>query len=323
MKNKRILCLILALITLFSFVSCRSELKKLPDYDDLTLSSLDDTKACTPLLYKATDGKGAVLYLFGSIHIGDKRTQSMPDYIMDAYNASSYICVEADIVAYEKDLNEQIKDLQKMRCETGKTIKDYLGKELYEDTRKMLQSRKLYNAAYDMYLPALWTSLVDEAIRSYTELESDYGVDRYFINKASADGKGIKEIESVDFQNDLMLGFSAELYRLMIADSVYYPEESVNSLNAMYEIWLGGDEAEIEEMLRLDYTGLSDEERIMCEDYNKKMLTDRNVGMADKAEQYLAEGGTGFFVVGAAHIVGEGAIVELLRDRGCTVEIVR
>jgi len=45
--------------------------------------------------------------------------------------------------------------------------------------------------------------------------------------------------------------------------------------------------------------------------------------MADRAEEYLAEGGTGFYVVGAAHIVGEGALVELLRDRGYTVEKVK
>ena len=42
--------------------------------------------------------------------------------------------------------------------------------------------------------------------------------------------------------------------------------------------------------------------------------------MADTAEDYLARGGTGFFVVGAAHIIGEGACAELLAQRGYSVE---
>ena len=41
------------------------------------------------------------------------------------------------------------------------------------------------------------------------------------------------------------------------------------------------------------------------------MLDDRNLGMADKAMEYLAGGNTVFLAVGVAHMVG---------DAGCTVE---
>ena len=85
-----------------------------------------DGGGCTPLMYKVSDGKGATLYLLGSIHIGDKRTRNMPDYVMDAYSSSSYLCVEANIVAYEKDLEAQMRDLKTMECAKGKSIKEYL-----------------------------------------------------------------------------------------------------------------------------------------------------------------------------------------------------
>lgn len=320
---KRFICVFLAVLTVFFCVSCGKDERGLPDYDNLSFEAVDKSVGCTPLLYKVTGGKGGVLYLLGSIHVGDERTQTMPDYIMDAYNGSDYICVEADIVAYEQDIMKLMADLQLMLCEKNKTIRDHLDPQLYADMKKFLQSTGKYNASYELYRPTLWSSLVDEAIRSYTELETEYGVDRYFINKANEDGKEIIEVESVDFQNNLMLGFSDELYSLLIAESVYYPEEGVNGLNSMYEIWLGGDEAELEEMLKLDYTGLSDEERKLVEEYNTKMLTERNVGMADKAEEYLSTEGTGFYIVGTAHIVGDGALVELLRDRGYTVEVVK
>ncbi|MBQ7160413.1 MAG: TraB/GumN family protein, partial [Clostridia bacterium] len=47
---------------------------------------------------------------------------------------------------------------------------------------------------------------------------------------------------------------------------------------------------------------------------------DRNIGMADKAEEYLAAGQKTFFAVGTGHMVGEGGIADLLTQRGYTVE---
>ncbi len=315
MKIKNLLSFLVMFSLILSFASCSGI-----DYDNLSFESYERTEECTPLLYKVTDDKGAALYLLGSIHVGDDRTQSMPDYVMNAYNASSYICVEVDIVEYEKNIAKQLADLNLLLCPKGETVRDHMDKAVYKDMKNFLQSADMYNAAYEQYMPSLWSSLVDEALRSYTDLTTDCGVDRYFLNKAAVQGKEIKEVESIDFQNALLAGFSDELYELLIASSVYNPEESVNQLNYMYETWLSGDEKAIEEMLLLDYEGLSEEEKALVEDYNNKMLFDRNVGMADKAEEYLADGGTGFYIVGMAHIAGDGAIVKLLRDRGYTVE---
>jgi uncharacterized protein YbaP (TraB family) len=49
------------------------------------------------------------------------------------------------------------------------------------------------------------------------------------------------------------------------------------------------------------------------------MFDDRNLNMADKAEEYLKTGKTTFYIVGAGHMVGETGIIKLLRDRGYTV----
>lgn len=53
------------------------------------------------------------------------------------------------------------------------------------------------------------------------------------------------------------------------------------------------------------------------------MLIDRNLGMADFVEDALASGDEVFVCVGAAHVVGKDALVELLRERGYTVELVK
>ena len=53
--------------------------------------------------------------------------------------------------------------------------------------------------------------------------------------------------------------------------------------------------------------------------YNRALLDERNLGMRDKALEYLASGQTVFFAVGAAHMADEVGLVYLLSEAGCTV----
>ena len=69
-----------------------------------------------------------------------------------------------------------------------------------------------------------------------------------------------------------------------------------------------------------DEEALTEEELQMLKDYDKAMLDDRNLGMAEKAKEYLASGETVFFAVGTAHMLAEPGIVNLLREAGYTVE---
>jgi uncharacterized protein YbaP (TraB family) len=52
------------------------------------------------------------------------------------------------------------------------------------------------------------------------------------------------------------------------------------------------------------------------------MVTQRNISMADFAEEALDSGKEVFICVGAAHVVGPGAMADLLTQRGYTVEVI-
>lgn len=281
----------------------------------------EESAACTPLLYRVSGSKGGTVYLLGSIHVGDDRMKQMPEYVMNAYNESDFIAVEADIVAFEKDLAAQLKYTKTLLCDSGKTIEDHLGKELFEKTKGFLEDNNVYMSPYKMYGPAMWQSLVDNVVVDKTGLSSVNGADRMFINMANKEDKPVREVESIGFQYELLKSFSDDIYRLLIESAVDNADEAAEETKEMYEIWLRGDEAEVTEMLAEDLSELTEEEVKLYKQYMKAMLTDRNVGMANKIEQYMAEGGTCFVVVGAAHVVGEGALVQLLRDRGYNVAV--
>lgn len=77
-------------------------------------------------------------------------------------------------------------------------------------------------------------------------------------------------------------------------------------------MWKKGDE---QTLLKITNSLYSDPE------YGKVMLTDRNIGMAEKIEGYLNSNKEEeyFIVVGALHYLGEYGIIELLEDKGFTV----
>ena len=67
----------------------------------------------------------------------------------------------------------------------------------------------------------------------------------------------------------------------------------------------------------------SEEEAALYAEYNDALVTQRNLSMTEYAVEALESGQELFICVGAAHVVGEGAMAELLREMGYTVELVR
>ena len=74
-------------------------------------------------------------------------------------------------------------------------------------------------------------------------------------------------------------------------------------------------------VLRWDIVnGLTEEELALYAEYTYEMVDARNVGMAEQALELLASGKVCFYIVGAAHMVGETGLVNVLTEAGCTVE---
>ena len=78
------------------------------------------------------------------------------------------------------------------------------------------------------------------------------------------------------------------------------------------------EETEIEDSPE-DY-GITEEEyknlEEMSDKYNKSLLNDRNVGMAETAIEYLESGKTVFYVVGLAHFIDEANIIDYMKNLG-------
>ena len=190
---------------------------------------------------------------------------------------------------------------------------------------QLLQAVGLYPTLFSRYNLAMWSQLIDSAmLMQYTTLDTEKGMDSLLIQHAYDCAIPVLDVESSEFQMNLLNSFDNELYLLLIESSLDSADSYDADLSSMYELWLSGDReafwallAGEEEEESADYT---EEQLALIEDYNRKLLDERNLGMRDRALEYLADGKTVFFAVGAAHMANEEGLVQLLSEAGCTVE---
>lgn len=283
-----------------------------------------ESEGIKPILYKVSDANGNVIWLFGSIHVGREDFYPLPDYVMNAYNSSDAVAVEFNILEYQSDLFAQTKSMKSFLYTDGSKISDHISEEVYNAGVAALTEYGMYTSLLDRCRPALWSSLIDALIILEIGTDANLGVDMQILNMADRDGKEIRDIESADFQYDMLASFSDELQEMMLVSSLKSMtdiEGYAEDMDMLLDLWASGDEAAFSEYLNGsdEVTGMSQE---LYDEYYTAMITNRNKTMTDYAVNALASGEEIFICVGAAHVVGEGAMAENLRELGYTVEVV-
>ena len=334
MKMKKLLALILAVVLCFVVSACdlsknntRVEKNETSEKQTETREELKSGDA-TPLLYKVTDDSGNVVWLFGSIHVGEKYYYPLPDYVFDALNGADSLAVEFDIIAYSEDQTAAVEMLYAFANPNGEKIKNLIDEDLYKKAKKILKDNGLYNVYMDYYMPILWSQLIDEILYEEIGVKTDLGVDRHLLEYAYENNIEILDVESAEYQYNMMANYSMELQEFLLKESIANLEEYIDEyeeyLDEMMYIWAKGDEKAMEKLLSEDeFEFETKDEEKLYEEYNNAMIVVRNKNMTDWAESALKSGKEVFICVGAAHVVGPGAMAEMLAQRGYKVEIVR
>ncbi len=280
-----------------------------------------------PILYKVTkDGSDNEMYLFGSIHMAKSDDLSFPDYIMNAYNKSHYLACEID---EEKSLSDADLTQQlalAMMYNDGSTIKDHINIDVYNKLVDFLTKKESYTSVFDYYKPMFFYSLLSNIMGNDSGLDPNSGIDNYFISKAKEDKKTILEVESMDYQIELLLGFSDDLYELMIKETLDNYEENVKELMELYNNWKMGNEEKILELNDEEFKeddSYTEKQKKEIKDYNERLVINRNKTMTNKAIEYFEKDQDVFFMVGAGHIIGENGIANNLKNKGYIVTQVK
>ena len=326
---KKIAILLVLAMLLGLLAGCGSGAQPLPEQTteagQQTRPEDSGAAAVTPMLFRVTDGDGHEMYLFGTIHAGDKRMNTAMDRVAPYLDDCGALAVEFDIVAYENDYQAQMRDMAQFVYTDGTDVSDHMPQELFDRASALLKQAKLKPNLMKSYNLAMWSQLVEQAaLITTSDLDFSNGMDRRLIQYCYDRKIEVRDVESPELQYGLMASFSDELNLLLIENTLDNLDTYGENLDELFELWTQGDyekiRAYLEEEDEEEEAGFTEEQIALLEDYNDRMLTRRNLGMRDRAMEWLKAGDKVFFAVGAAHLVGEDGLVELLRAAGCTVE---
>lgn len=307
MKRKSIF-LIITIFTLIVFPACgKKEIVK-------------EDNEITPLFYKISDKNNTTIYLLGSIHAADDTIYPLNDTIMNSFNDSDYLAVEVNTLSLQNNFDLSLKLAEKMMYNDSTTIKNHIGDELYNKMVNFLKEKKSYSSLYDNYKPVFFESLFENLIIDDAMLKSESGIDMYFLSLASENNKKILEVESAEFQYNLLLNTPLELDKIMIEEYIDNYDLNVSQMKDLYELWKKGDKEQLENILiNSESQNVTEEEKKLMENYNQSLIIDRNYGMANVLENYFEKKQNVFCVVGLGHVIGDEGIINLLQKRGYDV----
>lgn len=332
---KKLLALLLTLALLLSMAACttpESDPQNEEKETETTELVTEDTSesepeapvaTSTPVLFKVTGENGGTVWLFGSIHVGIDEMYPFPDYVLDAYNEADALAVECDVIALQKDMELMTELVQMMLYLDGSTISDHISPELYDAAVAIMEENDSYMKILDYYLPVMWYSTIETFTYENYGYDSNIGIDMTLLNMAKDEDKPILEVESARFQYEMLSSFSPELQEILLQEAVagYNSPENKETLDGLLKAWCDGDTDSLLLYLNEEADPDTDSETLkLIEEFTFAMETDRNIAMADYAENIIKGEDKVFICVGMAHILGDGAVVDLLQQRGYTVE---
>lgn len=276
------------------------------------------------------ENNGNTVYFLGSIHIGENIAYPINGRIMDAFNESNTLLVEANLFDQTGGLEYFI---DKATYQDGTTLKDNLDEETYDKVLKVLAKFGISEETFAQY--KIWSLANNLNVLSISNSESleqgaqkaNLGIDIYFLSNAILQQKPIVELEGIKYQADLFDGLSKNLqlaYLNGILDSILEPKtnETSDSNKLLIEWlnqWIKGDV----EGFKKSYSTSVEESNEEQTEFSNMLFGKRDKDMADKIIEILEseEKGTYFVVVGAGHFVLEDSIIYHLTEKGYNVEV--
>jgi uncharacterized protein YbaP (TraB family) len=264
------------------------------------------------LLYRVEGASGATVYMLGSIHLLSADAYPLPQPVQNAY-------ADAERVVFETSLDSLMARQQEMALrgmyQGGKTLRSELPAEVYaqvEAAAPALAPLGLTMPVLDRMEPWLVALMFQAVEWQKAGLTPEHGVDVHFSGRARQDGKPVGGLEPVELQLGLFDSMPAEAQVAFLRQSLEEAPQTAEQMRQIVAAWRAGDAARIDAIMN---ESLDESPALYA-----RMLTDRNAAWVPQIEQLLRGADDVLVVVGAAHLVGEQSVVQMLRQRGYTVE---
>lgn len=259
-------------------------------------------------------------WLLGTMHVADPRVTDLPPEAKAAYAGAKTIILESDEILDAKKASLKLFAQPGLMMFTdAKTLIDYLSPDDQKVLEKALMGRGIPLGSVVKMKPYVLTSMV--ALSTCEISRKNKGVpflDQKLAVEAQAAGKEVKGVETLQEQLEAMASMPVEFHVRSLISTVRYPDYTRDMMETTIKLYLRSQIGMIfpagayfaPEKKESDFKDMNE--------FENRIVTQRNHHMADRAEPMLAKGDV-FMAVGALHLIGDQGLVELFRAKGYTV----
>jgi uncharacterized protein YbaP (TraB family) len=251
-------------------------------------------------------------YLFGSVHLLKEEHYPLKKVIEDSFEQSDVLVLEIDLSG-ENLIKAGMYMLQKGKYQEDETLKDNISDKTYQLLKEKAESMKMNFEWLIGWKPWMVAFQILERKLINLGFKPLQGVDLYFLKKAEGK-KEIQGLETVELQVGLFENFSKEESEKFLLSTIMQTDQLEKEMDKMITAWSTGDVETMEKTMTETI-----QEYPELEAFYKKLNDDRNVRMVEKIIPLLKTNKKYFIVVGAIHMVGKNGIVQLLKNKGYTV----
>lgn len=257
------------------------------------------------LLWRIHKPKQAASYLFGTIHVDDKRVKNFSSQVRKRFEESKTLCLEI-----LPDRQTQVSIGLAMMLPENQHLDAIIGEPLFAELSVWLTKKGISPLQATRLKP--WAAMV---MLSRPESKGGYALDEQLYHWAEHEYKQLCALETLQEQLSVFDSLSTPEQVVLIQDTLTHMAELPEMNETLIQAYLNGDLEKIY-AYSMEFNQTSDTE--LANKLRTHLIDDRNRRMLSRMRPYL-ERGKAFIAVGALHLPGENGLIRLLQQEGYIV----
>jgi len=252
----------------------------------------------------------SVTYIGGTCHILRKFDYPLPEEFVKAYQ-------DSDVIVFETQLEElNSPETQEMIIKKGfyndeLSLDNVLSPRTYDFLKKYCEGLGIPVLSLNKLKPSMVVlTLLGVELQNLGVNQA--GVDHYFHQMATMEGKKIEGLESITKQIEFVVSMGEGSEDDFIEHSIKDLKKTRQIISDLIAAWRQGDEDKLYQLyiapMKKDFPNLY-----------STLIAERNHEWLSKIKRYLQTSQNEFILVGVAHLVGTDGIIDHLKRSGYTI----
>jgi len=264
-----------------------------------------DTDKSHGLLWAVSRAGVEPAYLFGTIHSEDPAVLQLAKPVQQAFDTAQSVVLEMLL-----DKEAMVYSSTAMLMLDGRSLSDIIGQPLFRQASTAIQSRGIPEVVLERMQP--WAAAVT---LSMPAPKTGQVLDAMLYQNALQQGKQVYGLETAREQLNMFESMSESDQIILLQDAV----ENFPDIDAIHaELLAAYRQRDLDGLMAISEASMQQGDQRLADDFQQRLVVDRNHRMADRMRQYLQQGNA-FVAVGALHLPGEEGLLNLLEQQGYTV----